>query len=660
MSLIGSIDSTKNCLVQNSRTYYRPFLDFLYPTSTRLGRHQREPRRAWHPQPLAPRGEQRKEDTTQARRAPPHQRSSAPMDNLFINALLQAGTCRRHVDSRSGGGLGWVDQLHHKRRRRTPYAVTTESDTRQLRRFSVDTPTRRLHAATSAAMAEPEPLTREEANSLVVQYEDGFSLDPQDYPGIEHVGRPPGAQRIQHHWVRSDVDIRYTRRKLDGRELASIGHLIALLENPESAHKEVFDVYRQLPAPRVSYLTEGEMDRLLQHLARVEKHSEVTRLRYMSVLDDLKAAGIPIKREQWNSAVNMAGKFMETIDGDSVQSALLMWRQMEQEAGVQGSHVTFTVLFDIATKAEKFILAEKILAEMNNRNLRADRIHRHALIWHYGKKSDGIGVRNAYRELVDSGCVVDTYTLNVVIISLLRANEPSAAEHVFGRMKQLHASKTDTEAPRPLPPNTWRTIRDLQRILNKLVRPMHPEDPADAASKHPKHAIPVAPDSRTYKTLIKYYGCHTANFDRVVELLSEMPAYDLQFSPPIFSCLFRAFSEHGGVRYSAWTLERLETVWITMLNILDHSNAESDASESRDGRKKQDFQVNSTLVEQTLRAFARCGHPHRVMEVWDEFNRRWRPNDEEMTKLIVLLRRLVPRHNQPSVDSPSVWRRIRA
>ncbi|KAK5182169.1 hypothetical protein LTR16_010282, partial [Cryomyces antarcticus] len=161
--------------------------------------------------------------------------------------------------------------------------------------------------------------------------------------------------------------------------------------------------------------------------------------RYLSIVDDMKEAGIPMTVAEWNTAVAFAGRWYERVTAAEVENALHIWKEMEHQAGVQGTNVTFNILFDIATKAGKYVLAEMIMKEMQKRNLKYNRYFRFGLIYYYGLRADGDGVRRAYKDFVEAGEIVDTAVMNCVMVSLIRAGEPTAAEEVFLRMKRLNA-----------------------------------------------------------------------------------------------------------------------------------------------------------------------------------------------------------------------------
>ncbi|OCL10809.1 hypothetical protein AOQ84DRAFT_374562, partial [Glonium stellatum] len=401
MSLFGTLDrSTSSPVV--SKIGSRSLLAFLCPALASPTAPIKSQRRSFHQRTL-------KRPVGSVLPSPQH------MDNIFIQALVRAGSCHRHARHISK----WKETpsfstAHHKPRRKS----NSQDRTRVFRTEAAD----RITAEVSAE------ITQDEIKSLVDYYQ--FTSVPPE--PVQEVKLDEVWQVEKHHtpWSPREEHNRHVIRRLR-----------SLLEDEESPHEEIFSCYQQLPYPRVSYLHTSTIRLLLHCLAIVERKDEVSMQRYLSILDDMKAADISISTSEWSTAIHFAGRCFKRVTQAEVDSALYIWKEMEQEAGVQGTYVTFNILFDIAVRAGKFELAERIMKEMEARNLRFSRYFRTGLMLYHGRRHDGEGVRKAYRDLVDAGEIVDTAIMNAVIASLMRAGEPAAGEHVFARMKTLHASK---------------------------------------------------------------------------------------------------------------------------------------------------------------------------------------------------------------------------
>lgn len=289
-----------------------------------------------------------------------------------------------------------------------------------------------------------------------------------DYYGIELDTRPETDDDVQDDgnlvWNVGDTHEPWPLR--EKADAAHIDRLEQLLGDEEAPHDDVFATYQKLQSPGVVYLRTDTIRALLHHLSIVQRPSPMAMQRFLSILDDMKTAHIHIIRAEWTSAIHLAGRAMGTVSADDLQSALHIWRDMEHRAGVRAGFVTLNVLFNISVKAGKFALADTFIKEMHARKLQMHRHYRVSLLYYYGVLQDGNAVRKTYQELVAAGDIVDTAVMNAVIAALIRAGEPSAAEHVFERMKRLHAAKA---APAPGHKFFNRTWRDRRRDRKSVV-----------------------------------------------------------------------------------------------------------------------------------------------------------------------------------------------
>ncbi|KAL8861220.1 MAG: hypothetical protein Q9178_002436 [Gyalolechia marmorata] len=329
-------------------------------------------------------------------------------------------------------------------------------------------------------------------------------------------------------------------------------------------------------------------------------------LRYLRLVDDMKEASIALSVSEWNTAIAYAGRCFVRVDALQVESALRIWKEMEQEAGVRSGQVTFNILFDIAIKAGKYVLAEMILEEMNGRMLRYNRFSYVSFIYYHGLKGDGAGVRRAYRELVEAGQIVDTVVMNCVIASLIRAGELPAAEQVYERMKRLFHAKTGEYVPH----KDWQYSRDLGRILDRVSRSVHRHPERVQRLQRLQRKQCLAPDLRTFSIFIDYHVHVTGELHRITILLAEMQDFQIPIQGRIFIKIFRGFAHHGGVKYTSWTTQKLEAVWNSLLTALD--------------AQAKDTQLLKWIVVWVMRAFARCCGRARALQIWEEIRDRWK------------------------------------
>lgn len=534
----------------------------------------------------------------------PPPRSPSPsrqLDNIFIDALAQACSGQLHVRTWAAQAIASnPGYMYHKARRKNAFNAG-----RQIRHS---------HRATMPP-CPPVPLqalSRDDYLSILDYYRRSYHtnvLDLVQLPSAvpmrfslqsgRYISPPPEA-----YMDADELSLQAREHIRDGKSPA-LTHLLEVLVRDECTHEEAFEAYSALPYPGVSHLSPNTRRLLLRRLSVMERKSRISKMRYLSVLDDMKSTGLPITQAEWNSALAFCGQCLTRLTAVDVENALRTWKEMEQEANVKGGTVTFNILFDMAAKAEKFVLAEMILKEMGDRNVPFNRYSRTAFIFYHGLKGDGDGVRGAYREFVESGEIVDTVVLNCVITSLLRAGEPGAAEQVYERMKRMHTKQTGRP---PMPPTNWREVRHLGHLLDRAAQRFR-DDPEKLRQIREEQSI--APDVHTYAHLVEYHVCQTGELPRIAALLAEMQHFGLPMHGRIFTKLFKGFTCHGGVPYTSWTRERLEAVWDAMLKVLDCGSG--------------DVHVMKWMVVWAVQAFRRCFGRGKALEIWHELKKRWKP-----------------------------------
>ena len=397
----------------------------------------------------------------------------------------------------------------------------------------------------------------------------------------------------------------------------NVERLERLLHDKTSSHEQIYEAYLQLPSPGVAHLTSPTRHLLLHRLSVIEIKNRNAMLRYMNLVDHMKEASIPLNRSEWNTAIAYAGRCLVHIEASEVEFALRIWKEMEQEARVQSGSITFNILFDTATKAGKYVLAEMILKEMKARELKFTRFSHVGLIYYHGLKGDGAEVRRAYRDFVEAGQIVDTVVLNCVIASLIRAGELPAAEHVYQRMKRLLYEKTD----RPVPGSGWKYSRDLGRALDRFSQTTRKDDERVRQLQAEQW---LAPDLRTFSIFIDHHVNSTGELRCVAALLEEMQILRVPVHGRIFVKVFKGFACHGGVKYTSWTGQRLETVWLSLLSALDQGI--------------EGVHLMKWMIVWVVRAFAKCWGRDRTLQIWEQIRDRWSISGEDEKVIIGLLR----------------------
>ncbi|KAI0884627.1 uncharacterized protein GGS22DRAFT_144996 [Annulohypoxylon maeteangense] len=420
----------------------------------------------------------------------------------------------------------------------------------------------------------------------------------------------------------ADLQSVHPRETMDPEQAERIRNLqeavLLKLRRPASIDLDtVYDLYLSLMEPRILQITARLRHQLLAVLGMAEKRNSKSMLRYFTVVTDIKNGGFPLTRPEWNTAMSFASRYVGRSTEVEVEAALQIWREMEHEAGIRGSEVTFNILFDVASKAGKFGLAEMIYQEMGTRGFQFNRYHHVSLIHFFGLKLDSGGVRAAYKEMVESSEVIDSTVLNCVISGFLRCGEESSAERVYEKMRE---SARGTEV---LPDLNYTMQKVITKVLMMFAKigTKHPE----MRSSFQKTAL-ISPDLQTYRFLINHYGARLGDLPKVAQFLDEMKLCNVPLHGAIFLALFKAFGKYGRTG-SDWSEQRLTSVYNAFLDALDAGT--------------EGLYINTWMAMAILRAFSRCSSRDELLDIYESLRQRWKldPMDSEfmmnfLTKVI--------------------------
>ncbi|KAG6010956.1 hypothetical protein E4U21_002626 [Claviceps maximensis] len=382
--------------------------------------------------------------------------------------------------------------------------------------------------------------------------------------------------------------------------------------------ESIYKLYCQLPEQRMLYLTWPWRNRLLKVMGLPPKRDVESMLRYFALVADMKNAGLTLRQTQWNYALTFATKYTKHMTTQEMESALRLWREMEKEANVMGNEVTFNVLFDVAAKSGNFTLADMIYQEMENRGIEFNRFHHVSLIHYFGLRFDSGGVRAAYKEMVESGEMIDTVVLNCVISGLLRCGEEDAAEETYQRMKSAHALAPD------MPQRDYMMSKVITRVLMMFSK---------VGKKHPQlieslqASTQLTPDLHTYQLLINHYAVKVGNLSKVAQYLDEMKQLKIPVHPTLFLALFKGFHHYGGFSGSEWSEQRLSGVLTAMYQAKDANGA--------------DFKIETWPVAWALRAVKKCSSNEAVLETFDAMSERWDIVGERLQFIHILLENIL-------------------
>jgi len=378
----------------------------------------------------------------------------------------------------------------------------------------------------------------------------------------------------------------------------NLRHFWHLFNDQSTPHKILFKAYLVLPYPRLDRFSEKEAHIVLQRFSQVENKSEASMLRYLSLIDDMKISGLVVTRKQWNTAISFAGRCYRNVKNSDVQSAMFYWREMEKSAGVMATTTTFNILFDIAVKSSHPTMPDVILREMKARGLKMDRYTHVGMISYKGLCGDGAAVRRAYSKMVDDGQIIDTAVLNAVMSALVVAGEPQSALQILHRMHRIMAKKGKTIHM------DWRRRKDLGQVLKRLTQI--------------KRRFPVplqfgemrlAPDMISFSIFINYYCEEAADFEETCAMLDMMGSCGFVPDRSTYQSLFKGFVLHGNLRYSPWTLDRLEIIYKDFIDVK--------------------VKFGRDVVMWCLRAFVIKAGREKAESVWQTLSTRWSEDELE-------------------------------
>ncbi|KAL4878540.1 hypothetical protein BJY04DRAFT_195594 [Aspergillus karnatakaensis] len=365
-------------------------------------------------------------------------------------------------------------------------------------------------------------------------------------------------------------------------ELSSVQKLEEYLGLKGTKSHYLFNLYRDLPSPGVMHLSKRSRGALLRKFADPTHRRPVDARRYLALVEDMRAAGLPLSRSLWTSAIHLAGRSTGRVPKVALIRAIGLWNQMERNEGIESDSVVFTILFDIAVKAGHYTVANHIIKEMERRNIQFGRDGKVSKIFYHGLLEDADGVRQAFDEFVESGEIVDTAVMNCLIASFLRAGETGAARRLYHHL--LDAREAAGKTPYARHMSTFFTGLNLtseMHIYRKTNRKLGRVLQASANLKDslPEHhralqdAVLKGPDARTFHIVLSHHAYVTGNLKAFRSVLDDMEG--VFRVPPrgmIYLLLFDGFAHQGELK-ADWTAEKLKMVWKAYLRALYESRS---------------------------------------------------------------------------------------
>ena len=372
----------------------------------------------------------------------------------------------------------------------------------------------------------------------------------------------------------------------DVMESPSVAKLVEMLPSEQQATtQQLFRLYRDLPSPGVAYLSKYSRGVLLRRFANPPNRRPVDARRYLALVEDMKSAGLPMSRALWSSAIYMAGRMSNTrVSKQRLVQAIGLWQQMEHLAGIEADDVVFTTLFDMAIKANQFVVARRIELEMEKRNIRFQRWGLVSKIFSCGVQNNAIGVRDNFDAFVSSGELVDTVVLNCAMSSFLRAGDIITAKSLYAKMLDAQRAKNQAAPKRanledPTAPlsTEFSFYRAKTKQLGKMLKESkHLRKRLPAFHQALQDSLPMTPDTRTFYIWLHHCARRSGNLKMFMQVVEDMErTFTLPPRHMIYLLLFEGFSLHGRSRRTTpqWTRQRLRLTWLGFIRAVRDSRA---------------------------------------------------------------------------------------
>ncbi|PYH47478.1 pentatricopeptide repeat protein [Aspergillus saccharolyticus JOP 1030-1] len=382
----------------------------------------------------------------------------------------------------------------------------------------------------------------------------------------------------------------------DAEESDSIARLRDAIWDESKSNQYVFRLYRDLPYPGVAHLSKACRGALLRRFANPDNRRWVEARRFLALLDDMVDAKLQVSRALWTSAIHLAGRASGKVFKRDLVRSIGLWQKMEHWGGVKSDGVVFTILFDIAVKASQFTVADRLMAEMEERGLQFGRTGKVSRIYRHGQQHDVDGVRQAFDDFTSSGEIIDTAVMNCLMASFISAGDVKAAEAIYAQMMKNQAAGASTHAIYGNLSTDFKHYRERSKKLNRLL-----EVSASLKDHLPGHyrtiqeAVGITPDTRTYRILLSLYAHKTGDIEALMSVIADM---EKAFAVPprglIYLFLFEGFAHHGR-RREGWTADRLRVAWKTYLRALYESKSRAEQERHPHSGKKSPTWENPLL-----------------------------------------------------------------
>lgn len=372
---------------------------------------------------------------------------------------------------------------------------------------------------------------------------------------------------------------------LDRHTLANRRELCALIYRYRDYRPDgvpidyMFDLYQTLPAPRVCFLGRATLRGFLLILGRQKSTHHRTAERYRSVIRDMQTNRSTILYPEWSMLIDVVGKGFLYKKKQSHKMALEIFADMELN-GIKPDHIVLTQLLQSAVRAREFEMTKILNAEFQRRDLQVNIITWTERIREAGKQKDVDKIHSIFRDFCNTGQAIDIVFINALFEAFLTAGQPSFAESIYLRLRNLaidHFEKDQPPRPNnflairrnrsvllePLPPSDHPTDDPQKQLITSNVKDpplQHLQPPSDPQTLRRDILSNLVPNNGTIRLFITYHCHYTGRLNDVAFYLNEMDGFGVQPTYGTFTDLLHGFFRWHKVNPD-WNAQRLDKLF---------------------------------------------------------------------------------------------------
>jgi hypothetical protein len=408
--------------------------------------------------------------------------------------------------------------------------------------------------------------------------------------------------------------------------------------------RKIFELYDQLPFPKVCYIPRRAIRLLFVILSRQPVGLISNTERHLKLISDLRTNGSTIRQTEWTGAIDSIGKGFAFTHKTRLQEAMKAASEM-QFSGIQPDVAVLVSLLQAAIREGNSPTARTVENEIKRCDMKED-----ILIWTEriraaGKQEDARHVHATFQRFCESGVAADIIFINELLKAFLNVKQGKLAEVIYSALRTFAKAALDEHPYEPVRSifETRQERRDsigTPRSLALRQREIDLEfekrriDPADllnpdgspnelyqeifrvvGVKSFPFSAM-LIPNRGTINLFISYHCHYTGRMDDVLYYLNEMDVFGAALVYGNYVDLLHGFFMWH-TPGSAWTADRLRAVFSFIRNGVE--------------KWKPPFPITYVVVTSAIKAFGRVEGGKSAREVW-ELLRPWLVINENVEK----------------------------